>query len=55
MEKDFKHKKITIEAYGKTYTLEGDWTNIDDWEEVFTKVLYCVGFEKETIKELFAG
>jgi len=42
-------KKITIEANGETYTLEGNWTTANDYAEVFKKVMHCVGFHPETI------
>ena len=45
--------KITVESHGNTYTFEGDYTSIDDWVQVFSKVLYNVGFHPETIKEAF--
>ena len=45
--------KITVKSHGNTYTLEGDFIDIDDWVEVFSKVLYNVDFNPETIKEAF--
>ena len=53
MKENFERKKITVEAYGETYTFEGDLTNIDDWAEVVAKMLYSVGFADKTIKEMF--
>jgi hypothetical protein len=39
----------------ETYTLGRDNTyeSIEDWVDVFKKVLYLVGYHPETIKEVF--
>ena len=51
--------KITSDCGGfpitETYTIERDNTyeGLDDWVDVFKKILYLVGFHPDTIREAF--
>ena len=55
--------KITIKikdetgSFSKTETFiikrDSTFEGIDDWIEVFKKILYCVSFQEETVNDAF--
>ena len=47
------HTRVTIEKDNERYIFVGPYCHLDDYEDLFKKMLCCVGFVPETINLLF--